>query len=44
VKRGAGLGQVTLATKLRGELSHRIVFDAGTPVLPGFAPKPSFVF
>jgi protein-L-isoaspartate(D-aspartate) O-methyltransferase len=44
VKKGAGLGQATLATKLRGTISHRVVFDAGTPLLPGFAPKPSFVF
>jgi protein-L-isoaspartate(D-aspartate) O-methyltransferase len=44
VKNGAGMGQATLATKLRGILSHRVVFDAGTPLLPGFAPKPSFVF
>lgn len=44
MKDGAGLGQATLAAKLRGALAHRIVFDAGTPLLPGFAPKPSFVF
>jgi protein-L-isoaspartate(D-aspartate) O-methyltransferase len=44
LKDGAGLGQATLATKLRGALAHRVVFDAGTPLLPGFAPKPSFVF
>jgi protein-L-isoaspartate(D-aspartate) O-methyltransferase len=44
MKNGAGLGQATLATKLRGSLAHRVVFDASTPLLPGFAPKPSFVF
>lgn len=44
VKRGSVLGQMTVATKLRGSLSHRIVFDAGTPLLPGFAPQPGFVF
>jgi protein-L-isoaspartate(D-aspartate) O-methyltransferase len=44
MKDGAGLGQATLATKLRGVLAHRVVFDAGTPLLPGLAPKPSFVF
>jgi protein-L-isoaspartate(D-aspartate) O-methyltransferase len=44
VKAGAGLGRATLATRLRGVLSRRVVFDAGTPLLPGFAPKPSFVF
>jgi protein-L-isoaspartate(D-aspartate) O-methyltransferase len=44
VKRGGGLGRMTLVTRIRGALSHRIVFDAGTPLLSGFAPKPSFVF
>jgi protein-L-isoaspartate(D-aspartate) O-methyltransferase len=44
VKPGAGVGHATLATKLRGTIAHRVVFDAGTPLLPGFAPKPSFVF
>lgn len=44
VRRGREPGRVTVATKLRGVLSHRIVFDAATPLLPGFAPQPSFVF
>jgi protein-L-isoaspartate(D-aspartate) O-methyltransferase len=44
VKKGAGLGEATLATKLRGVLARRVIFDAGTPLLPGFLPKPSFVF
>lgn len=44
VKAGAGVGHATLATKLRGTIAHRVVFDAGTPLLPGLAPKPSFVF
>jgi protein-L-isoaspartate(D-aspartate) O-methyltransferase len=44
VKNGAGLGQATLMTKLRGVTSSRIIFDAGTPLLPGLAPQPSFVF
>jgi len=25
-------------------LAHRVIFDAATPLLPGFAPKPAFVF
>lgn len=44
VKEGARMGHATLATKLRGRLSRRVVFDAATPLLPGLAPKPSFMF
>jgi protein-L-isoaspartate(D-aspartate) O-methyltransferase len=39
-----GVGQAILAERLDGKLSHRILFDAGTPYLPGFTPEPSFVF
>jgi protein-L-isoaspartate(D-aspartate) O-methyltransferase len=41
---GPGMGKAILALRRGGTLSHRILFDAGTPYLPGFAPEPSFVF
>lgn len=41
---GPGMGKAILALRRGGKLSHRILFDAGTPYLPGFAPEPSFVF
>jgi protein-L-isoaspartate(D-aspartate) O-methyltransferase len=41
---GAGVGRATLTTRTGGVLAHRVIFDAATPLLPGFAPKPAFVF
>jgi protein-L-isoaspartate(D-aspartate) O-methyltransferase len=41
---GAGVGRATLTTRTGGVLAHRVIFDAATPLLPGFAPKPVFVF
>jgi protein-L-isoaspartate(D-aspartate) O-methyltransferase len=41
---GAGVGRATLATRTGGVLAQRVIFDAATPLLPGFAPKPAFVF
>ena len=40
----AGLGQGVLMTRAAGRMSQRAVFDAGTALLPGFAPAPGFVF
>ncbi|MET4697903.1 protein-L-isoaspartate(D-aspartate) O-methyltransferase [Constrictibacter sp. MBR-5] len=40
--RGMGLG--TLFMREHGTLSGRAAFDAATPLLPGFARKPAFVF
>ncbi|MBI3507015.1 MAG: protein-L-isoaspartate O-methyltransferase [Proteobacteria bacterium] len=37
-------GRATLWRKFGGNLSSRIVFDAGTPMLPGMALEPGFVF
>lgn len=37
-------GRGVLVTRFGGVLSRREVFDAGTPVLPGFERKPAFVF
>src|ERR1700704_2578386 len=41
---GAGVGRATLTTRTGGVLAQRVIFDAATPLLPGFAPKPVFVF
>jgi protein-L-isoaspartate(D-aspartate) O-methyltransferase len=39
-----GLGRATLTTRTGGVLAHRVIFDAATRLLPGFVPKPAFVF
>jgi protein-L-isoaspartate(D-aspartate) O-methyltransferase len=39
-----GLGRATLVTRRGGVLARRVLFDAGTPLLPGFAPRQAFVF
>ncbi len=39
-----GFGKGTLLTRISGSVVRRTVFDAGTPLLPGFARRPSFVF
>ena len=39
-----GVGRATLITRTGGVLAHRVIFDAGTPLLPGFDAKPGFVF
>ncbi len=44
VKPGSGMGRATLTTRIGGVLAHRVLFDAATPLLPGFLPKPAFVF
>jgi protein-L-isoaspartate(D-aspartate) O-methyltransferase len=41
---GDGVGRGTLMTRRHGVLSGRDVFDAGTPLLPGFEQKSAFVF
>ena len=41
---GQGVGRATLTTRTGGVLAQRVIFDAATPLLPGFAPKPAFVF
>ncbi|HEX9463933.1 MAG TPA: protein-L-isoaspartate O-methyltransferase [Alphaproteobacteria bacterium] len=37
-------GRATLITRIGGALSRRIVFDAGTPLLPGLQLEPGFAF
>ncbi|HEY5208026.1 MAG TPA: protein-L-isoaspartate O-methyltransferase [Stellaceae bacterium] len=44
VRAGAGMGRATLMTRVNGVLSHRPLFDAAAPFLPGFARAPHFVF
>jgi len=38
------IGYATLITRQNGVLGDRVLFDAGTPLLPGFARKPAFQF
>jgi protein-L-isoaspartate(D-aspartate) O-methyltransferase len=39
-----GVGRATLVIRRGGVLARRVLFDAATPLLPGFAPRPAFVF
>jgi protein-L-isoaspartate(D-aspartate) O-methyltransferase len=44
-RRGPGqLGRATLLIRRGGIVSSRILFDAGTPRVPGFEREPGFVF
>jgi protein-L-isoaspartate(D-aspartate) O-methyltransferase len=42
--RGDGVGVVTLYRRENGAIGHRSLFDAATPVLPGFEARKAFVF
>ncbi|MFL5267933.1 MAG: protein-L-isoaspartate O-methyltransferase family protein [Stellaceae bacterium] len=44
VKSASGIGRATLTTRTSGILAQRVIFDAAIPLLPGFQPKPAFVF
>lgn len=44
VKPDAGPGRATLITRTGGILAARVMFDAATPLLPGLAKQPAFVF
>jgi protein-L-isoaspartate(D-aspartate) O-methyltransferase len=44
VRPGGGIGRAVLTTRAGGVLARRDLFDAATPLLPGFQPKPAFVF
>jgi protein-L-isoaspartate(D-aspartate) O-methyltransferase len=44
IRPGDAVGRATLTTRTGGVLAHRVIFDAATPLLPGFAPKPVLVF
>ncbi len=40
----AGVGRASVIVRTGGVLAHRVIFDAATPLLPGFVPKPAFAF
>jgi protein-L-isoaspartate(D-aspartate) O-methyltransferase len=40
----ARMGRVRIFQKLGGAVSSRVIADGGTPILPGFEPKPAFEF
>lgn len=44
VVRSSIVGRATLLVRTGGVTSRRVLFDAGTPVLSGFAARPAFVF
>jgi protein-L-isoaspartate(D-aspartate) O-methyltransferase len=44
LRTGPGMGRATLITRTGGVLAHRVIFDAATPLLPGFEPRSGFVF
>jgi protein-L-isoaspartate(D-aspartate) O-methyltransferase len=44
VRAEPGVGRATLVIRRGGVLARRVLFDAATPLLPGFAPRPAFVF
>jgi protein-L-isoaspartate(D-aspartate) O-methyltransferase len=43
-KPGNTIGRATLMIRTGGLSARRAIFDAATPLLPGFAPRPAFVF
>ncbi len=43
-KERSGMGQAILARRTGGHVSSRVIFDAATPILPGFAREPGFAF
>ena len=44
VENAAGMGRAILVARREGVLSRRVLFDAATPLLPGFAAETGFVF
>jgi len=38
------LGRATLWFKIHGEISHRVLFDASVPLLPGIEIETAFEF
>jgi protein-L-isoaspartate(D-aspartate) O-methyltransferase len=44
VKSANGIGRAILRTRTGGVVAQRVLFDAATPLLPAFLPKPAFVF
>jgi protein-L-isoaspartate(D-aspartate) O-methyltransferase len=44
VKRAGEVGRAKLFLRTGGVLAQRVLFDAATHLLPGFATAPEFVF
>ena len=44
VKSPDSVGRAVLKTKTGGVMAQRVLFDAATPFLPSFLPKPAFAF
>jgi protein-L-isoaspartate(D-aspartate) O-methyltransferase len=44
IKQANAVGRAMLVTRTGGVLARRALFDAATRLLPGFSPKPAFVF
>ncbi len=44
VRTEGSVGRAVLTTRTGGVIARRVIFDAATPLLPAFAPKPAFVF
>jgi protein-L-isoaspartate(D-aspartate) O-methyltransferase len=44
VRPGDTIGRAVLVIRAGGLLARRVIFDAATPWLPGFSPRPAFVF
>lgn len=42
VRPPGGIGRGVICTRTEGVLAHRPIFDAATPLLPGFSPRPAF--
>lgn len=44
VRSGDTIGRAVLVIRAGGLLARRVIFDAAVPWLPGFSPRPAFVF
>jgi protein-L-isoaspartate(D-aspartate) O-methyltransferase len=44
IQTASEIGRATLITRIGGVVAGRVLFDAATAPLPGFSPKPAFVF
>jgi len=44
IQTASEIGRATLFTRTGGVVAGRVLFDAATARLPGFSPKPAFVF
>ncbi|MGH7028957.1 MAG: protein-L-isoaspartate O-methyltransferase family protein [Stellaceae bacterium] len=44
VKTAGSVGRAILTKRTGAVIARRVIFDAATPLLPGFRPEPAFVF